>query len=383
MICKECGKDFPDTHKPGTPGRKKEFCSEECKRRFHEEHRVLKYSKVCGQCGRNFATNQKTQKYCGVDCKAAARKTGRTFYKKTCPYCGKEFETIYPLHQFCSSTCGARYTGAQRRGTYYCEYCGKPRWSDNPNRNRYCSKRCAGYAKYFGTAEKRAEMLKEKEDALNKVCPNCKKAFRAKNRLQCYCSHECQEAGQRANKREQYSMNYTSREFTCKECGKTVVTELGVRNSIYCSQACMSKAENRRYHEKRKQFMKEAFVEPVGIMSVYKRANGVCEICGLPVPNDKSPENVWGITRDHIVPLSKGGLHEQSNCQLAHRICNSMKLDSMDSNFRIDWGQKLLDEPGKWNEKLDDLWTQLGDTPPGPPIYPKIQFPRGTVRPFL
>lgn len=45
------------------------------------------------------------------------------------------------------------------------------------------------------------------EDALNKVCPNCKKVFRAKNRLQCYCSHECQEAGQRANKREQYSMN--------------------------------------------------------------------------------------------------------------------------------------------------------------------------------
>ena len=43
------------------------------------------------------------------------------------------------------------------------------------------------------------------------------------------------------------------------------------------------------------------------------------------------------------------------NCQLAHRICNSLKLDSEEKNFRIDWKQKLISEPGKWNKKLDDL----------------------------
>jgi len=31
---------------------------------------------------------------------------------------------------------------------------------------------------------------------------------------------------------------------------------------------------------------------------------------------------------DHVVPLSRGGLHEWGNVKLAHRICNSIKKDN-------------------------------------------------------
>lgn len=47
-----------------------------------------------------------------------------------------------------------------------------------------------------------------------------------------------------------------------------------------------------------------------------------------------------------------------TNCQLAHRLCNSLKLD-VTEDFRIDWEEKLKEEPGRWNLQLDDLWEQL------------------------
>jgi 5-methylcytosine-specific restriction endonuclease McrA len=64
------------------------------------------------------------------------------------------------------------------------------------------------------------------------------------------------------------------------------------------------------------------------------RDRGVCQLCGRPV--DESDYVYIGDTFvagnsypsiDHITPLSKGGLHQWSNVQLAHRMCNSIKCD--------------------------------------------------------
>jgi len=41
-----------------------------------------------------------------------------------------------------------------------------------------------------------------------------------------------------------------------------------------------------------------------------------------------------GATIDHIIPLSKGGLHMMSNCQLAHRRCNSYKGNEIDYIYK-------------------------------------------------
>ena len=104
--------------------------------------------------------------------------------------------------------------------------------------------------------------------------------------------------------------------------------------------------------------MRLAFVEPVGIKTIYRAYRGRCAICGLPVPSTTEPANQWAATVDHVVPISKGGIHSRTNCQLAHRLCNSLKLDT-EEDFRIDWKLKLISEPGRWNQQLDDLWKQL------------------------
>jgi len=84
----------------------------------------------------------------------------------------------------------------------------------------------------------------------------------------------------------------------------------------------------------------EAFVSKVYFKKLYERDGGVCQICGLPVAFDKAPEKLWSATIDHVVPLSRGGTHEPCNCQLAHRICNSVKLQSADE-FSLDWEEMV------------------------------------------
>jgi len=60
---------------------------------------------------------------------------------------------------------------------------------------------------------------------------------------------------------------------------------------------------------------------------VLERADGACEICGEDV-------GLTGFTVDHIIPTSRGGIHELANLQLAHRRCNSEK------GTRLPWEER-------------------------------------------
>lgn len=51
---------------------------------------------------------------------------------------------------------------------------------------------------------------------------------------------------------------------------------------------------------------------------MYVKSN-ICGLCGKPIKTFKEA------TLDHIIPLSKGGLDERNNWQLAHEFCNKLK----------------------------------------------------------
>lgn len=371
MKCRYCGKEF----EPKKRGRKNSgFCSKNCSDSYRRKMMPFKFENTCGICGTVFQTNLKSQKYCSRDCAAEARRTGRTIHKKVCIGCGTEFETVNRKRTFCSAECASKYHGELRKGTYFCEYCGKPRHSDHPNRNRFCSRECVINAHKLQALKSQEESREAREARrllLNKDCGFCGESFTAKTTRHKYCSSACAVAAQRLNGREEYAQEYVPRVFACAECGKEITTELGNRRRQFCSEVCAKRNEHRKCKEIRRAELNAVFDEQVSIGWVYKKGAGICAICGLPVPDDRTPENPWGVTRDHIVPLSKGGRHNKSNCQLAHRICNSIKLDSEDEAFRIDWERKLREEPGKWNERIDNLMEQLEvekqvETPPGP-----------------
>ena len=75
----------------------------------------------------------------------------------------------------------------------------------------------------------------------------------------------------------------------------------------------------------------------ITLTRLMERDNHICQICGREVDetdyvyvNDTFIAGNNYPSIDHIVPLSKGGVHQWDNVQLAHRICNSIKCDRED-----------------------------------------------------
>ena len=59
-------------------------------------------------------------------------------------------------------------------------------------------------------------------------------------------------------------------------------------------------------------------VERVSLDVLFERDKGICSLCHDRVKRSDA-------SRDHVVPLSRGGDHSYQNCVLAHRRCNSRK----------------------------------------------------------
>lgn len=86
-------------------------------------------------------------------------------------------------------------------------------------------------------------------------------------------------------------------------------------------------ARRDRYHRRRAQIAATSTGEAVLLSDIAERDCWQCHICGMPVdqkilwPDPKSP------SLDHVLALSKGGIHDPSNVRLAHLGCNSSKGD--------------------------------------------------------
>jgi 5-methylcytosine-specific restriction endonuclease McrA len=75
----------------------------------------------------------------------------------------------------------------------------------------------------------------------------------------------------------------------------------------------------------RRSRMLGAFIERIDPAIVFERDKWVCQLCDGPVDRElKFPARGAAVV-DHINPVSRGGLHEYVNVQLAHLSCNSIK----------------------------------------------------------
>ena len=63
----------------------------------------------------------------------------------------------------------------------------------------------------------------------------------------------------------------------------------------------------------------------VFLSEIIERDGTDCHLCGRPVDMTLAWPSRDSKSVDHVVPLSKGGAHELSNCALAHMGCNSSK----------------------------------------------------------
>ena len=211
---------------------------------------------------------------------------------------------------------------------------------------------------------------------INKVCVYCGRPFNTSHPNQKTCSKECGHNENLRLKRQRWAEAFVPTTRICKECGTIFQTQCGNKHRVYCCDACALKAERRQEHSstRHKVYMRSqknirdkqiarAFVEEVPFEVVYARDGGICKICGLPVHPMKGIDNSWDGTIDHIIPLSVGGEHSLANCQLAHRICNSIKCQAS-VEFKLDW-EKKANENNYWRSKYQRYFELMRETPRG------------------
>lgn len=219
-----------------------------------------------------------------------------------------------------------------------CRYCGTDFTPNTKGRKNtgFCSKKCADNWRYHNVVKMRPRSHVRK-------CSLCGQQFLAENEKREYCSVSC------SSKAKMQEFNV---ERTCSLCGEHFYAKNPA--AIFCSDECSRKATRDR--EQAKRTIRRAVTgdhkdNKLSLDQIYEEANGICAICGLPVPQLCERNDEWSRTRDHIVPISRNGSHTYSNCQLAHRICNSIKKQEGEG-FHIDWCSLFEANPDRWESKL-------------------------------
>lgn len=259
-------------------------------------HKPVSYERTCKYCGANFTAHDKRKVFCSKRCKDISSRLARGIecniniepYHKTCVVCGKQFDTYREATITCSSECSKERDRERKR---LCE------------RKRYELSWDEYVAKVRAEAEARSEekqLVKARIDLIRHI-----KAY--------------------ANKR-------TPKE--CAFCGDTFYSEYP--NKKYCSDECSHKAKNRR---RDKRIPKDKIVDTdIELPRLFKRDKGVCWICGCQCDwNDmrvsesghKYPGDTYP-TKDHVIPISRGGTESWDNVRLACWKCNCVeKRDSL------------------------------------------------------
>lgn len=327
--CQICGKQVL---KGPTMTRKKFYCSPECKK----ASRTVQ----CDYCGKEIfiiPSEQLQKNYCSEECKEKAG------YNCKCDYCGKEYKArrINGRGNFCSEECEYEYWHPK----CVCEYCGKTYRRDKSkikshtycsnecrkesnkakttrcimcgkefaiydytDPNKFCSNKCTG--KYYGAIKSRNARIKNKEARMKND------EMRLKKEMISELKKETKEIKKRINKLGKIE--------ECQYCGETFISR---RGAIYCSQPCKNKTRNRRKDKRLSRNGKPDM--SISLIKLYKRDKGICKLCGRRTffVDDYQSDGYPSI--DHIMPISKGGKHEWSNVQLAHRGCNDKKSNKI------------------------------------------------------
>lgn len=167
-------------------------------------------------------------------------------------------------------------------------------------------------------------------------CPECARR-KTERREQALAEEREAKAKERKERHERKLASFTgdTRPFkVCAVCGGLFFG--GSANQICCSPVCSKKHQNDYMNRRKdKRIKREQIIDrDIDIHKLFARDKGVCHICGGLCDWNDYKETGKGIivggtypSIDHVVPVSKGGLHSWSNVKLAHVICNTRKRD--------------------------------------------------------
>lgn len=243
---------------------------------------------------------------------------------------------------------------------YKCITCGKLFAPKRKNNTMYCSKRC----KEIASKKRRGVKCNDSTEPFRKVCAICGKPFETFRERRVTCSPGCAAvqkhkkddkrrsdgtrlAQYKANVRAKAEQNKERKQIEkmwynaihtvqrhCIICGGVFYC-LDTSNRITCSAACRKARNNTRKDRRIKEWQRVD--NDITLRKVFERDGGRCYLCGC-----LCDFNDWNISRngnryqgdahpeiDHVIPVSRGGLHSWDNVRLACHACNAEKRDKI------------------------------------------------------
>lgn len=100
----------------------------------------------------------------------------------------------------------------------------------------------------------------------------------------------------------------------------------------FAAQDLRLRAERTSSEARRRAAKRATAVEYVDRMEIYRRDEGVCQLCEEPV-------TLSDYEMDHRIPLAKGGSHTSANCQTAHASCNRRKGATLPADLAVTTGR--------------------------------------------
>lgn len=197
--------------------------------------------------------------------------------------------------------------------TGYCQACGTAFLRSNRERNprKWCSDSCRvsfqrGYRKRVAQ------------------CLQCGSAFVTARTGRTYCSRRCgrvYRARLRPRSAEWAGGRQPLRSASCLGCSIVLETRASRPLCAICRRT------RRLEHSARKNFRRRSARqgEPYTLTEIAGRDNWRCHLCDDLVDAALMSPHPMSASRDHLVPLSLGGVDEASNVRLAHRVCNSRR----------------------------------------------------------
>ena len=334
--CIHCGNDFQCKNK--SEKQKRNYCNDECKRQYNEEQpRGLNIVTNCKHCKSEIVHSARHKRvFCNRDCQKAYGRRNST--KTNCEKCGDKFEYSQKNginRRFCSQKCRQEFESEKSHLTGTCAACGNEFSYRAYDHNRICcNQKC--YNEYY------------KNQTKTSTCVSCGNGFDhpANSSSWKYCDG--------CRKDIRYTVTVQERKITkrkCVGCGENFefrpYSEKDANERSYCSRRCITN------HKLEIAIENDSMTKRQYKRYFRERVEHKCSNCGIREHNNKP----LTLDIDHIDGNNQN--HSLDNLRQLCPNCHSQTPTYRNYNVKLNRKKNTKRKYGSHENRNSDLLNRL------------------------